>query len=290
MTARLALLLAGLLSLWGCGSPASEARHDWPSPSPALWQITAPDGSQGWLFGTVHALPEDLSWRTGALDEALARSGVLVVEIADLDDGSAARAAFERYSHTAGLPPLADRVPEADRPRLDTVLARAGLDADDYAGTETWAAALLLASQLRTHDPEGGVDRTLIASADDVVGLESFASQYERFDGLSAEAQLALLRAIVEEADDTRRDARIEAWLTGDLKQLERLSQDTLLAQPELRRTLLIERNLAWADEIAELILRGRRPFAAVGAGHMLGPEGLPAMLQQRGFTVSRLS
>ena len=290
ITARLALLLVGVLWLCGCGAPASGPARDWPPPSPALWHVTAPGGSgEGWLFGTVHALPQGVSWRTPSLDDALAHSGVLVVEIADLGDASAARAAFETYSEAAGLPPLVERVPPPERGRLEAALALAGFGTDAFAGTKSWAAALLLASELRTHDPRQGVDRALIDGADEVLGLESFAAQYERFDSLSQGAQLALLRSILDEAGDTRTDARIEAWLKGDLEQLEHMSQDTLLSVPELRDTLLVKRNRAWARQIAQLIERGRRPFVAVGAGHVMGAEGLPALLAERGFTVSRV-
>jgi uncharacterized protein YbaP (TraB family) len=288
--ARLALFLVGALALCGCGTPASDRERDWPPPSLALWHVTAPDGSgEGWLFGTVHALPEGLSWRTAALDDALAHSGVLVVEIADLGDGLEARAAFEDFSQEPGLPPLVERVPSSERARLEAVLAKAGLEADAFAGTGTWAAALLLASALRTHDPALGVDRALIDSADEVLGLESFAGQYQRFDSLSQAAQIALLHSVLDKAGDTQTDAHVEAWLTGDLAGLERMSQDSLLTVPELRDKLLVERNLVWAAQIAELIRRGRRPFVAVGAGHVLGPEGLPALLEERGFTVSRV-
>jgi len=285
---RLTLLLAGALWLCGCGAP--DAARDWPAPSPAIWQVTAPEGAHsGWLFGTVHALPDDIPWRSAALDEALGRSGVLVVEIADLDDGSAARSAFDAVSREPGLPPLIDRLPKSGRERLEGVLADAGVGRNAYAGIKTWAAALMLASTLRDYDPANGVDRVLIDQAEHVAGLESFSEQYASFDSLSRQAQVALVRAIVEEPGGARQDARIEAWLTGDLDSLDSLSEEALLTDPELRQTLLVERNHAWARQIAALIAQGRRPFVAVGAGHMLGEEGLPALLDARGFRVARL-
>jgi uncharacterized protein len=33
----------------------------------------------------------------------------------------------------------------------------------------------------------------------------------------------------------------------------------------------------------------GRRIFAAVGAMHMVGPEGLPALMERRGYTVQKV-
>ena len=66
--AVLALFLA--LALAACGQEAE--RTDLPAPNPALWQVTAPDGKPaGWLFGTIHALPEGAKWRTPAIDKAI---------------------------------------------------------------------------------------------------------------------------------------------------------------------------------------------------------------------------
>jgi len=287
LIARMVLLLAGALALAGCGAPG-EPERDWPAPSPAIWELTAPGGGKGWLFGTVHALPGGLAWRTAPLDEAIGQSGLLVVEIAELGDTDLGRETFTAAAHTPGLPPLLARVPEPDRPPLRALMADAGLGDTDLADTETWAAALVIASSLRQYDPANGADRALMADAPAIEGLETYAGQFARFDGLSARAQVKLVRALSEDERSALRDARIEAWLTGDVQRLEELAGGTLLEDTELRDTLLTARNRAWAGRIAMLVEGGRRPFVAVGAGHMLWEDGLPALLAARGFTVRR--
>ena len=45
-----------------------------------------------------------------------------------------------------------------------------------------------------------------------------------------------------------------------------------------------------WADAIDRLHASGQRVFAAVGALHMPGPTGLPALLARRGYQVERVA
>jgi hypothetical protein len=97
---------------------------------------------------------------------------------------------------------------------------------------------------------------------------------------------------LIEAARDSRAAPKrelVESWLTGDLATIERRLQGGILTDPELRQTLLVERNQAWADRIAALLAQHRRPFVAVGAAHMLGDDGLPALLAARGYTVRRI-
>ena len=289
MIGRLALLLAGLLWLTGCDAPAADDGRTWPEPAPALWHVSSSDG-EAWLFGTVHALPDGLEWRTPAIENALARSDLLLVEIANLDDGSAATDAFEAISRAPpGLPPLIERINPPERAAFSDALAKADIKPDALDDRKTWAAALMLASALREYDTANGVDRALIAEAPQVMQLEGFARQYRLFDSLSQPAQVALLQSVLEEAGDEGQAQRLEAWLAGDIDRLEMLSNTSLLANPELRRVLLTERNAAWAARITAAIRQGSRPFVAVGAGHMLGAGGLPALLEARGFTVERI-
>lgn len=283
MRALAALALS--LALAGCGGPA----RDWPAPSPALWEVTGPGGARGWLFGTIHSLPEGAEWRTPAVDGALGGSNVLVLEIANLDDTGAAKAAFDRLASTPGLPPLSQRVPAADRPALAAFLDRAGMADGDFPHTETWAAAIVLANRARGRDPATGVDRELMAHARRVEGLETFDEQFGMFDALPPSEQADLLRALAAEADGKADARQIEEWLTGNLAGLERDSAAGVLADPELREALQAARNRRWAERIDQLLRDRERPFVAVGEAHMFGEENLPGLLKARGYTVRRV-
>jgi len=52
---------------------------------------------------------------------------------------------------------------------------------------------------------------------------------------------------------------------------------------------LFTGRNRAWSGRIAAMMEQGARPFVAVGAAHMAGPEGLPALLLAKGYRVARV-
>ncbi|WP_052761741.1 TraB/GumN family protein [Aurantiacibacter luteus] len=253
-----------------------------------LWEITAPGGERGALFGTIHALPDDAKWRTPALDAALADSDLLVVEVANLGDTSGAEL-FSDLSETPGQPPLSRRVDAEARPALLAMMDAAGMDDGDFSRIESWGAALLLAAATRTGDSDNGVDRALIAEADEVVGLESYAGQLSLFDRLSQEAQGDLLAATARDWQAGRGDAMLRAWLSGDERRIAEHVGGELLSNPELRRTLLTRRNEAWTDRIAALVEEGRRPFVAVGAAHLVGEDGLVARLEALGYTARRI-
>ena len=279
---RLVLALAGALLLAACGEPERE----WPEPKPALWEMVSPEGRRGWLFGTIHSLPLEVRWRTPALEGALANSGVLVVEVVDVGDTAKAESVFERFARNESLAPLSQRVAPEDRADLAAFLDRAGSGETDFATTDTWAAALMLANRARQLEAGQNVDRALVDVRSEVVGLESHAVQYALFDALPPEEQTDLLMAL---ARDTGGEAeRIEAWLTGDLAALERAS-DPLLGDPGLRTALQTGRNVRWAPRIAEMVDAGRRPFVAVGTAHLFGEQSLPALLEARGYTVRRI-
>ena len=289
---RLGSLVAGLLAALGLLASCSQS-PDQPPPSPALWEISGSGGQHGYLFGTVHSLPEGTEWRTDKFDKAFAAAEVLVVEVAGLTDPMAMRVTFTRLATTPGQLPLAQRVSPPESGLVERVMAEHGLRDADFASMESWAAALTL-SQLADEDEDAnGVDRQLLEAAGHkkIVELEGVEAQLGVFDGLPEKEQGDLLAAVAAEllAVEADENDRLDAWLTGDLGALAAETGTGLLADPELREILLVRRNQDWAGKIGALLKGGTTIFVAVGAAHAVGPEGLPALLAQRGYTVSRI-
>lgn len=291
MSARaFASLAAMLLLLVGCGGKTAEN-----PPSPALWEVTGLSGAKGWLFGTVHALPEGFAWRSEALDKAVAASGALVLEIGDDKSGAKSGIAgiFADLSRSPGQPPLSARVTPAQRADLARWLGKARLADGESATIETWAAALMLAQAAQGDDRGSGVETGLVDLADGrpVIELEGARAQLGLFDALPEQDQRDLLAAVLTGADTAEADsARLSrSWRAGDMKAIEAETRKGLLADPELRTVLLVARNHAWLPKVEDLLKSGERPFVAVGAAHVAGADGLPALLARRGWTVTRI-
>jgi uncharacterized protein YbaP (TraB family) len=287
----LLVALAALL-LAACGR--EEKKADMPLPKPALWTITAPDGKPaGWLFGTIHALPAGVKWRTPAIDDAIAGSDLLVVEVKDLEDSGKLSATFTRLSHTADLPPLSQRIVPRLRGKLQAMLKQGGYREPDFKAVETWAAALMLSQIGQEGQDENGVDRALIDAfhGRNVEELEGVEAQFAIFDRLAEQDQEDLLGAVVEEdtmdAAESARLARL--WLAGDMKAIAAEGDEGMLQDPELKAALLTDRNREWADKIDALLKTGKRPLIAVGAAHLAPPGGLPELLAAKGYTIARV-
>jgi uncharacterized protein YbaP (TraB family) len=85
-------------------------------------------------------------------------------------------------------------------------------------------------------------------------------------------------------------DDMIEAWRTGDNDMLSELFVADMLEQaPEVYDSLLKQRNLNWLPQLEDMLESPEIEFVLVGAAHLVGPDGLLAILQAKGFQVSRL-
>lgn len=77
-----------------------------------------------------------------------------------------------------------------------------------------------------------------------------------------------------------------EAYMTQDLDAMTKLMFDPeSMTEDEMRR-FITDRNLAWVKRLEE-VMPQQRVLVAVGAGHLLGQQGLIELLRAKGYTVS---
>lgn len=291
LAAALAPVLA--LTLAGCSNvPGEEAAG--PPPRPLLYEIASADGAvEGWMLGTIHALPPGTHWRTPEIARVIKAADLLVVEIAALDDRAAMAASFTELGTTPGRPPLDRRLPDGLHQPLASLLDRGDFAPDDFVATESWAAALMLAQIDAEGDPANGVDRALIREfpAAKVIELEGVAAQLSIFDSLPEADQRDLLAAVVKESGKAKLRAGElrRAWLAGDEAKLVAAGTTGFMADPELREALLVARNQRWDEAIAVILQGTARPLVAVGTAHLVGPDGLAVMLRTRGYRLTRI-
>ena len=287
MSNRLILAFLALLALAGCARP--------PEVHPGLWLVEGPKGEKAWLFGTIHSLPEPVEWRSAKVDAALLAADRLVLEVADITDDAKTARVFAELAQSPGLPPLEQRVPAVLRDDLAEDLASGGLKPGSLDPYETWAAALMLqnaAAAAGDNDSANGIDRAIaLAWKGPIEEFEGARAQLAIFDTLPEADQRAMLDAVLLEADG--REVQLkdlqQAWARGDMELIARVTDEDFAKAPALREALLVGRNRAWVGKLEAMLRGGARPFVAVGAAHLAGTDGLPAMLAARGWKVTRL-
>ncbi|WP_379921425.1 TraB/GumN family protein [Erythrobacter sp. R86502] len=279
-----------LMSLAGCSDAPGKGADDGPVASPLFYEIASSDGTvEGWLLGTIHALPAGTRWQTPAISDAIGDADLLVVEVR-LGDPAKHRTVIADLATTPGLPPLPQRLPPDLRPQLAALAERGNMGGGDFTDQETWVMAISLAGIDAPGDWANGVDRALIAdfTGRPIRELEGLRGQLSIFDRLPEAAQRTMLAAVVQDSGDTQRDPlRLQrAWLAGDAAAIEQSTREGFLVDPVLREALLVGRNRRWVSALAPLLSDAPRPLIAVGAAHLVGPDGLVVMLGAQGYSV----
>lgn len=280
-------------------APAFAERPAARAISPALF--AARDGdSTIYLFGTVHVRRPGADWGGPNAHAALAASEEVWTELemsAAADAQSAAEAM--RLGAAPADRPLSSRLTADQNVAVGAALTRLGAPATMAEQWQPWFAGLMISIMpiMRAgYDPGAGVDRQIDAAAD-AAGkrmrwFETSAEQLTFFAGLSEEVQVEMLMESVQGGSESAGElAELERdWERGNLRALERaVIDETRDNYPELYDMLFVRRNRAWTETLMREMDGAGVDFVAVGAGHLLGRDGLVAMLRARGVRVERV-
>jgi uncharacterized protein YbaP (TraB family) len=284
-----------VLVLLLAGSPALAAENGHPL---SMWQIDGASNSI-YLLGSIHMLREKDHPIPSAIYDAYAQAEALIMEI-DMDDIDPV--AEQALATELGLIQDGRALPDLMGPELyaqaESLAQELQIPLKLLEKSEPWYAAINVEMMMLMRmgfNPMHGIEfhLTEFAKRDhkEIFGLETTRQQLEMLDGLSPETQRDLLIQTLSESRELTEvmDELVHAWRYGDIEFLEKNLLVDMQEIDELHQTIVVNRNRNWVVKIQELLREKDDYLIIVGALHLVGKEGVPNLLSQRGFNVIQL-
>lgn len=268
----------------------------------ALFRISR-DGAMAYLFGTIHVGARSFYPLAPQVSAALAQASQLVLELDTREEAAFDRAVATHASYRDG-DHIRNHVSADTLRRLVKALHAVGIPLSAVGHLKPWLLANMLTGLAleqsglqRAHGNESFLLDAVQARGASLAELESADYQLSLFDTLGdAHAESYLREALDDLASGlamTKARAVVAAWTSGDADALEALIADTVgagtVTSDFTRRTLLDRRNPEMAQRIEHIMKDGKVSFVGVGLLHLLGANGLPQLLSQRGYQVERM-
>jgi uncharacterized protein YbaP (TraB family) len=262
-----------------------------------LWRVSR-DGRTSYLYGTLHA--GKAAWMFPGPDvmRALAASDTVAVEL-DLVDPDVRARMLEAMA--------AQRRTELPEPLVVRMREQAAAECVPYESIAAFSPEMQVMTLSVTSGRREGIDAAYAidlvlagighGANKKVVSLETPESQLQVLTMRNAAETVAFVKDSLDDLQTGRARAQIERmagiWAAGDFAQMSRFdewceclaTESARLAMKRMRD----DRNPRLAAAIDALHTSGKRVFAAVGALHMFGDIGLPALLEKRGYQVKRV-
>jgi uncharacterized protein YbaP (TraB family) len=266
---------------------ASEAQ-------PVRWVVRDEDSTMT-LFPTIHILPEDVQWRSDSFDRTLDEADEVWFEVlpSEMADQAATQELTQRYGFDQETP-LSEKLDEETYQNFVAAAEELGLPPQQLEPMRPWLAAITLQVMDLMRDgftPAAGVETVIAAEVDDSKerALETMEEQLSFFGDLPLEVEIDFMNSVLESLEEGQGELKQFArdWATGDISALEEeLMTEFRNVSEELYQVFLVRRNEAWVRKLTEELEGSGTDFVAVGALHLVGEDGVPAILDTMGYDV----
>ena len=296
------VLAAVLLAATVGACAAAPGAPDLPAPpKPLLWKVSDADNSI-YLLGSFHLLKDSDYPLADSTYAALADAEHVVFELspAEMNDPALGQKMGAAAMRTDGKT-LQQSLPEATWDQLAAYTAKRNIPIANFQPYEAWFISLLVGiteMQQLGLDPENGLDKHFaqraVEAGKPVSGLETGDQQIALFDGMDEKEQLqALQDTLAEVANIESEIEKLHAlWRSGDGDALfAETAADMKREYPALYQRINVERNQAWLPRLAGMLddSSSDDTLVVVGAMHLLGDDGVVALLEAKGYRVERL-
>ncbi len=282
-----------------------------PNGEGVFWRVEAADGARpSYLYGTLHSTEAAARWLPRQALDALAAARLVMVELTPAEQARLQErlATDPRFALDPDGPRLTERLTPEELEAARAALSARGVPFSVADRLKPW----LLISTIAIPECEKAelaagkrlLDDAIAAEAKTwgipVEGLETYDETFAAFDELTETEMTGLLIdgfSAVAAEEDLRRtleelyhSGRIAAILEFNIWHAGQTQGDARAraGAEALTKALIAGRNALWIDRLAPEIARGG-VFAAFGALHLPGEDGIVALLRARGFQVTRV-
>ena len=280
-----ALLFVSLLSVVSLTQAAGDRL--------LIWEVQTAR-AKTWLLGSVHLARPDMYPLRAEIMQAFDSADNLVVEV---DIGGGNQLAIQQQMLALGsYPPgktIRDDLSASTWAKLEKALQASGLPPMMMEGLKPGLVVTTLTTMELMKlglNPELGIDKYFLTQArgrKPIIELETVEQQISLL--LDFPNQDLVVRQTLYQLGslESSMERLLRYWKQGDAQGLRKLVIDDELARhPEFRplqKRMFDDRNRAMTDRVVELQQRGGSYFVVVGAGHLLGDQGIIEMLKRRG-------
>ncbi len=275
-------------------SVAAEAAQEPARPDKVfLWTIASPTATVH-LMGSVHVASAETYPLSPRIESAFAQAETLVLEMA-LDPAMQVR--LGQSFASAGTYPIGDTIDlHVNRRTLEMLQERVnllGIPLSTLRSYRPWFVATLLTlteMQRLGYRPDLGVDLYFAGKARGgkrILGLETPDEQIGLFAGMSEAVQEQMLLDTLSRFDLLRpsMDEALRSWRTGNAGRIEELLVAPMRTEhQEVYQRIFADRNHRMAGAIEGYLKASGHYFVVVGAGHLVGPDGILTLLQRKGY------
>ena len=297
LRATLFILCLSTILFVSAGLHAQQSKQT-ASPKHCLWLVETPLNKAVFLLGSLHVLKSDTYPLAKTINEAYGRSQKVVFET---DLAAMMDPAVMAKMMAMGLYPegqtLLQNIPEEMRSSLKKKMTDLGMPMEHFGRFRPWFMAVTLTAlelQRLGFSPEYGIDVHFYGRAGsdqkEIGYLEPVDFQLDLLGKMNEQDQNAFLGQTLKDLDVAAQmaDDMLKSWEKGDVDNLYAILFKSFEGYPQIENRLLGQRNIDWVKKIEAMIAEDKSIFIIVGAGHLIGPGSVVALLKEKGYKVKQ--
>jgi uncharacterized protein YbaP (TraB family) len=259
-----------------------------------LWQVSGNGlAKPSYLFGTFHLMCKNDIHFSSQLTSAVSRSEKVYMEM-DMDDPATMLGGLLLMNMKDGKK-LKDLYTPEEYKKVETYFNDSlHTPLSFLQSMKPFFLEALLYPKMMPCKTISGVEEELmkIAKTDkkEIKGLETMEFQASVFDSIPYEEQAKELLKSIDSMASARNDfdTMLNVYKSQRINDIEKLFTKTEAGLEAHQDLLLNNRNKNWVAQL-KTIMKTNPVFVAVGTGHLVGKQGLIALLRKEGYTLKPL-